>query len=167
MAAEVGSCSILQPPKWFCVSVERQNDRLTLWANRGMTGEWEKETNWESKVFSLFLLKLDFFFFEQQKMQTKKQTNIKKNNIQTVCPCRSTTHTVFVTPTYKMLYFTWAFCTKLVKGSVYSQGVNLGPRASIYSERFPDEYINNCACSMHRNDLHDGMFWSEILHELS
>ncbi len=56
----------------------------------------------------------------------------------------------------KNTFYTWAF-TSILGWGIY-QGFDLG------SDQVPGKSIINCARSMHRNDLHGGMFWSEIMH---
>lgn len=85
------------------------------------------------------------------------QTDKKKRTIFNILPMslNSSTHFIFVIPTSKRFFYMGFHTNWLRVCLLWGQ---LGPRAYIYSERFPNKYINNCACSMHRNDLHDGMF---------
>lgn len=139
------------------------NDTLTLWANRRMTGEWKTQIVIESVESNFFcFIKARNCLFEQQKCKHRK----KKNNIQQFAHVTQLFYSFYLCYTHiQMLFFTWALTPNWSR--VCLLWGQLGPRAYIYSERFPNKYISNCACSMHRNDLHDGMFWSEILHELS
>lgn len=140
--------------------IDEQND--TLYESKQRGDWWVTDTNdrerW--KYFSV-LLKLEIVHLSSKKCKLTK----KNEQNSTFCPCHSYTHFYLCYTHIKRLFFYMGFHTNWLRVCILRG--QLGPSAYIYSERFPNKCINNCACSMHRNDLHDGMFWSEILHELS
>lgn len=143
---------------------EKCDEKITVslwWAKPRRTVERLDDRGRALEVLFCFL-RLEIVY-----LSNKNANQIKKRTISNICPCHLTLLLILslLYPHQKCLFFYMGFHTNWLR--VCLLWGQLGPRAYIYSEGFPNKYINNCACSMHRNDLHDGMFWSEILHDLS
>lgn len=126
------------------------------WAR--LTRVWTKPRVWLIPTASLRLLALNIFYMVfTLYLSGKKRRSRRKKSHSTFCPCHPQylCHDNFVIPASKGFFY-MGFHTNRTGGN------NQGP--PIHISKW---IINYCACSMHRNDLHDGMFWSEILHEYS
>uniref|UniRef100_A0A8C7V9N0 Sodium channel protein n=1 Tax=Oncorhynchus mykiss TaxID=8022 RepID=A0A8C7V9N0_ONCMY len=88
------------------------------------------------------------------KRNGKKKEKGTKQKQQTFS-LNSSSHSIFVISTSKGFFY-MGFHIDWLWGCLLRS--HLGPRAYIYSVRFPNKYIDNCACSVHSNYLHDGMF---------
>lgn len=99
-----------------------------------------------------------FIWVGKKGRNNKTPTRVKRKSTFNIVPMPpSLTMSSYICYLYlciKELFSTWAF-TPIRNGGEYHGP----PTISDISK----EIINYCACSMHRNDLHDGMFWSEIL----
>lgn len=139
------------------------NQNSALCKSKESIDWWVTDTS-DGNCWNTFFV---FLKLEIVRLSSKKNANWQKNRTKLNTLLMSLFYSFYLCYTHirRLFLFYMGFHTNRFR--VYILWGQLRPRAYIYSDRFPKKYISNCACSMHRNDLHDGMFWSELLHELS
>lgn len=120
-------------------------------------GEWKTQiTVWTTFLF-YWARNCFRFVFWAAKMQTEEKKRTISNKFAHVNQLFYSFYLCY--NPHRNPFFNMGFHTKLSKCLFIMEST----RAKGLTFTQKDFQTNNkCACSMHRNDLHDGMFWSEI-----